>query len=126
MRMAPRHFLMDDDLSPAELDAVLDDAARRKKDRFGDQPLAGPRSVALIFEKPSTRTRLSFEAAVAELGGHPIFIDARTTQLGRGETIEDTATRAVALRRGDRHPHLRPGPHRGTRRSGRAYRSSTP
>jgi ornithine carbamoyltransferase len=89
--MAVRHFLMDDDVSPAELEAVLDDAERRKKDRFGDQPLAGPRSVALIFEKPSTRTRLSFEAAVAELGGHPIYVDTRTTQLGRGETIEDTA-----------------------------------
>jgi len=89
--MTARHFLMDDDLSPAELEAVLDDAERRKKDRPGDQPLAGPRSVALIFEKPSTRTRLSFEVAVAELGGHPIHVDARTTQLGRGETIEDTA-----------------------------------
>ncbi len=87
----PRHFLVDDDLSPTELDTVLDDAERRKKDRFGDAPLAGPRSVALIFEKPSTRTRLSFEAGVAELGGHPIVIDARTTQLGRGETLEDTA-----------------------------------
>jgi ornithine carbamoyltransferase len=87
----PRHFLLDDDLSPAELDAVLDDADRRKKDRYGDTPLAGPRSVAVIFEKPSTRTRLSFEAGIAELGGHPIVIDARTTQLGRGETIEDTA-----------------------------------
>jgi ornithine carbamoyltransferase len=89
--MAVRHFLMDDDVSPAELEAVLDDAERRKKDRFGDQPFAGPRSVALVFEKPSTRTRLSFEAAVVELGGHPIYVDTRTTQLGRGETIEDTA-----------------------------------
>src|SRR5436305_2900355 len=89
--MAARHFLMDDDLSPAELEAVLDDAERRKKDRPGDQPLSGPRAVALIFEKPSTRTRLSFEVAVAELGAHPIYVDTRTTQLGRGETIEDTA-----------------------------------
>jgi ornithine carbamoyltransferase len=88
----PRHFLLDDDLSPAELEIVLDDADHRKnKERYADTPLAGPRSVAVIFEKPSTRTRLSFEAGIAEMGGHPIVIDARTTQLGRGETIEDTA-----------------------------------
>jgi ornithine carbamoyltransferase len=97
--MPPRHFLRDDDLTPGELETVLDEAQRRKKDRFGDQPLAGPRFVALIFEKPSTRTRMSFEVAVAELGGHPIYVDSRTTQLGRGETIEDTArvlSRSVA------------------------------
>jgi ornithine carbamoyltransferase len=87
----PRHFLIDDDLSVDELAEVLDDAERRAKDRFADHPLAGPRAVAVIFEKPSTRTRLSFETGIAELGGHPIVIDARTTQLGRGETIEDTA-----------------------------------
>ncbi|HVA60110.1 MAG TPA: ornithine carbamoyltransferase [Mycobacteriales bacterium] len=86
-----RHFLVDDDLAPAELELVLDDAERRAKDRFADSPLAGPRSVAVIFEKPSTRTRLSFEAGIAELGGHAIVIDARSTQLGRSETIEDTA-----------------------------------
>ena len=89
--MTLRHFLIDDDLSPAELLAVLDDADKRKADRFGDKPLSGPRSVAVIFEKPSTRTRLSFEAGIADLGGHPIILDARSTQLGRGETIEDTA-----------------------------------
>ncbi len=87
----PRHFLLDDDLSPAELEGVLDEADRMQKDRYAARPLAGPRSVAVIFEKPSTRTRLSFEAGIAELGGHPIILDARTTQLGRGETIEDTA-----------------------------------
>jgi ornithine carbamoyltransferase len=86
----PRHFLVDDDLSPEELERVLDDADRRKKDRFADTPLDGG-SVALVFEKPSTRTRLSFEVGVHELGGHPIVIDAGTTQLGRGETLEDTA-----------------------------------
>ena len=55
------------------------------------RPLAGPQSVAVVFEKQSTRTRLSFDAGIAELGGHPIIIDARSSQLGRGETIEDTA-----------------------------------
>ena len=86
-----RHFLVDDDLTSDEQAAILDDADAMKKDRFAARPLAGPRSVAVIFEKPSTRTRLSFEAGIAELGGHPIILDARSTQLGRGETIEDTA-----------------------------------
>jgi ornithine carbamoyltransferase len=86
-----RHFLVDDDITPAEQQALLDEADRMKKDRFAARPLAGPRSVAVIFEKPSTRTRLSFEAGIADLGGHPIILDARSTQLGRGETIEDTA-----------------------------------
>ena len=88
---SPRHFLRDDDLAPAELVEVLDRADRMKRDRFGHRPLDGPKSVAVIFEKPSTRTRLSFEAGIAELGGHPIVVDARSTQLGRGETLEDTA-----------------------------------
>ncbi|HVW79726.1 MAG TPA: ornithine carbamoyltransferase [Mycobacteriales bacterium] len=87
----PRHFLIDDDLSPAEQGEVLDLAARMKRDRLAERPLAGPRSVAVIFEKPSTRTRFSFEVGIAELGGHPVIIDARSSQLGRGETIEDTA-----------------------------------
>ena len=89
--MTLRHFLVDDDLSPAELEQVLDLADKMKLDRFSAKPLAGPQAVAVIFEKPSTRTRLSFEAGIAELGGHPIIVDARSTQLGRGETIEDTA-----------------------------------
>jgi ornithine carbamoyltransferase len=87
----PRHFLVDDDLSTAEQAAILDEADRMKKDRFSHRPLAGPRSVAVVFEKPSTRTRLSFEIGIAELGGHPVILDAQSTQLGRGETIEDTA-----------------------------------
>ena len=62
-----------------------------KADRLAYHPLAGPRAVAVIFDKPSTRTRLSFEVGIAELGGHPVVIDAQTSQLGRGETIEDTA-----------------------------------
>jgi ornithine carbamoyltransferase len=90
--MSPvRHFLIDDDLSAAEQTAVLDNADRMKADRFAQRPLAGPRAVAVIFEKPSTRTRFSFEVGIAELGGHPVILDARSSQLGRGETIEDTA-----------------------------------
>jgi len=87
----PRHFLADDDLTPAEQAEVLDLAAELKKSRFdGPRPLAG-KAIAVVFEKPSTRTRLSFEIGVAELGAHPVVIDAQSTQLGRGETIEDTA-----------------------------------
>ncbi|HYJ76771.1 MAG TPA: ornithine carbamoyltransferase, partial [Kineosporiaceae bacterium] len=85
-----RSFLRDDDLSPAELVEVLDLADTLKKDRFSRRPLEGPRAVALVFDKPSTRTRVSFSAGVAELGGYPLLIDAQTSQLGRGETIEDS------------------------------------
>jgi ornithine carbamoyltransferase len=87
----PHHFLADDDLTAAEQATILDLADRMKKDRHAYRPLAGPRSVAVVFEKPSTRTRLSFEIGIAELGGHPVILDAQSTQLGRGETIEDTA-----------------------------------
>jgi ornithine carbamoyltransferase len=88
---AVRHFLIDDDIDAHEQAAILDEADRMKKDRHAVRPLAGPRSVAVVFEKPSTRTRLSFEIGIAELGGHPVILDAQSTQLGRGETIEDTA-----------------------------------
>jgi len=87
----PRHFLRDDDLTPAEQREVLDLADEFKADPFGRTPLAGPRSVAVIFEKSSTRTRLSFEIGIAQLGGHAVIIDGRTMQLGREETIEDTS-----------------------------------
>ena len=86
----PRHFLPDDDLSPAEQLEVLDLADRVKGDRFAFTPLAGPRSVAVIFDKPSTRTRVSFSAGIAELGGYPLVMEATGSQLGRGEPIEDT------------------------------------
>ncbi len=86
-----RHFLTDDALTPAEQAQVLDLAAVLKQQRYdGPKPFAG-RAVAVVFEKPSTRTRLSFEIGIAELGGHPVILDAQSTQLGRGETIEDTA-----------------------------------
>ena len=85
-----RHFLADDDLSPAEQAEVLDLAAELKLDRLGSRALEG-KSVAVVFEKPSTRTRLSFEVGIVQLGAHPLIIDAASSQLGRGETIEDTA-----------------------------------
>ena len=86
-----RHFLADDSVTPVEQAQILALAAELKLHRFdGPKPFAG-KAVAVIFEKPSTRTRLSFEIGIAELGGHPVIIDAATSQLGRGETIEDTA-----------------------------------
>jgi ornithine carbamoyltransferase len=85
-----RHFLRDDALSPEEQAQVLELAVRAKQDRLSLRTLEGPRSVALIFDKPSTRTRISFSVGVAELGGYPLVIDAQTTQMGRGEPIEDT------------------------------------
>ncbi|GII99517.1 ornithine carbamoyltransferase [Sediminihabitans luteus] len=87
----PRHFLRDDDLSPAEQREVLELGLAFRGDRYFRTPLAGPRAVAVIFDKPSTRTRVSFSAGVAELGGFPLVIDAATSQLGRGEPIADTA-----------------------------------
>lgn len=86
-----RHFLRDDDLSPVEYLQVLDMAAELKADRFAYRPLEGPRAVAVIFDKHSTRTRVSFSVGIAELGGYPLVIDAQTSQLGRGEPIADTA-----------------------------------
>jgi ornithine carbamoyltransferase len=84
-----RHFLRDDDLSPAEQAEILALAGQMKADKFGRPVLAGPRSVAVLFDKPSLRTRVSFAVGIAELGGHPLVIDAQSTHLGRGETIED-------------------------------------
>jgi ornithine carbamoyltransferase len=81
----------DDDLTPSELVEVLDLADELKRDRFARRTLEGPRAVAVIFDKPSTRTRVSFSVGIAELGGYPLVLDAQTSQLGRGETIEDTA-----------------------------------
>jgi len=85
-----RHFLRDDDLSPEEQAEVLTLAADLKKTPFSRRPLEGPRGVAVIFEKNSTRTRFSFEMGIAQLGGHAIVVDGRSTQLGREETLEDT------------------------------------
>jgi ornithine carbamoyltransferase len=105
----PRHFLIDDDLTAAEVTAILDQADLLKKDRLSLRPLAGPKSIAVVFEKQSTRTRVSFEVGIAELGGHAVILDTRTSQLGRGETIEDTArvlsryVSAIVLRTAGHH-----------------------
>jgi ornithine carbamoyltransferase len=88
-----RHFLTGEELSAAELDAVLERAAELKAGReegVGGEALAR-RTVALLFERPSTRTRISFQVAVTELGGHPLPLRADELQLGRGESIGDTA-----------------------------------
>ena len=86
-----RHFLRDDDLKPDEQAEVLALAADLKKDPFSHRPLDGPRGVAVIFDKNSTRTRFSFEVGIAQLGGHAVVVDGRSTQLGREETLQDTA-----------------------------------
>ena len=94
--MSPRSLLGMLDLRPDEVVGLLDDAARLREARPAliaggppDTTLRG-RTVALLFEKPSTRTRVSFEVAVAELGGTPLPLSAAELQLGRGETVEDT------------------------------------
>ena len=86
----PRHFLTGAELTAAELAALLDRAAELKAAPLSSQALAG-QSVALIFQKPSTRTRLSFEVGIHELGGHPVVLRADELQLSRGESPRDTA-----------------------------------
>ncbi len=92
-----RSFLRDDDLTPDEQAEVLTLAAELKASRHTDAaptplraPNGVPQAVAVVFDKPSTRTRVSFSVGVAELGGYPLVIDAATSQLGRGEPVEDT------------------------------------
>ncbi|MFL0277965.1 ornithine carbamoyltransferase [Mycobacterium sp. SMC-19] len=85
-----RHFLRDDDVTPAEQAEILSLAAELKAEPFSRRPLEGPRGVAVIFDKNSTRTRFSFEMGIAQLGGHAVVVDGRSTQLGRDETLEDT------------------------------------
>jgi len=86
-----RHFLVDDDLSAAEQLAILDLADTLKAEPYRLRPFTGPRTVAVLFDKASTRTRISFETGIAELGGHPMIMEASLSQLGRGESISDTA-----------------------------------
>jgi ornithine carbamoyltransferase len=86
-----RHFLRDDDITPAEQRRIIARAIELKADRFAARPLAGPQTVALLFDKSSTRTRVSFSVGVTELGGSPMVIQSGESQLGAKESIADTA-----------------------------------
>lgn len=86
-----RHFLRDDDITPAEQAEILDLAERLKADRWSEKSLAGPQTVAVIFDKSSTRTRVSFAVGIADLGGSPLIISTASSQLGGKETPSDTA-----------------------------------
>ena len=86
----PRHFLAVTDLGRGELDALLALAERMRRGSYAARPLAG-RTLAMIFMKSSTRTRVSFEAGAFQLGGHALFLSPRDVQLGRGEPVADTA-----------------------------------
>ncbi len=104
--MTPRHFLTGAELTAAELDVLLDRALELKRSPLSSSALAGA-SVALIFQKPSTRTRVSFEVGVHELGGHPVVLRSGEMQISRGEALRDTAlvlsrhVAAIGLRTGD-------------------------
>ncbi|MDQ4214155.1 ornithine carbamoyltransferase [Microbacterium capsulatum] len=86
-----RHLLRDDDLTTAEQTEILDLALELKKDRWANKTLAGPQTVAVIFDKSSTRTRVSFAVGIADLGGSPLIISTANSQLGGKETPSDTA-----------------------------------
>ncbi len=94
-----RHFLKDDDITPAEQAEIIRRAIALKQAPYSQRPFAGPKTVALIFDKTSTRTRVSFSVGVSDLGGAPLIIDAQTSQMGGKESVADTArvlTRQVA------------------------------
>ena len=86
-----RHFLKDDDISSAEQAEIIRRALELKKSPYSARPYAGPKTVALIFDKTSTRTRVSFAVGVADLGGVPLIIDSQTSQMGGKESVSDTA-----------------------------------
>ena len=104
-----RHFLTGAELTRGELTALIDRAAELKADRLASSALAG-KSVALVFEAPSTRTRVSFEVGVAELGGTPVLLRGDELQVSRGESPRDTAlvlsrfVHMIGVRTGDHGP----------------------
>ena len=112
----PTHFITGAELDADRLDLLLHRAAALKAAPLSSRALEG-RTVALLFNKPSTRTRTSFEAGVFELGGHPMVLRADELQLTRGESVRDTALRPLAPRRGDRPAHRRRGRAQRARRA---------
>jgi ornithine carbamoyltransferase len=86
-----RHFLRDDDITTGEQKQILDLALELKKSPYSQKPFAGPQTVAVIFDKTSTRTRVSFAVGIADLGGAPLIIDSQSSQLGGKESVADTA-----------------------------------
>jgi ornithine carbamoyltransferase len=88
---APRHFLDLDELDSGTLRSILDLAGELKANGAAQRPRLAGKSVAMIFDKPSTRTRVSFELAIKGLGGDAVVLNTKEMQLGRGETIADTA-----------------------------------
>ncbi|MEU4450053.1 ornithine carbamoyltransferase [Nocardioides sp. NPDC023903] len=86
-----RHFLRDDDLTPAEQAEVLALAAEMKQDPYAAKPLAGPVTVATIYDKPTLRTQASFSSGIAELGGHSMLVDGRLAGIGERESVADVA-----------------------------------
>ena len=86
-----KHFLRDDDITTGEQKQILDLALELKKSPYSQKPFAGPQTVAVIFDKTSTRTRVSFAVGIADLGGAPLIIDSQSSQLGGKESVADTA-----------------------------------
>ena len=86
-----KHFLRDDDITQAEQTEILDLAVALKAQPYSEKPLAGPQTVAVIFDKTSTRTRVSFAVGISDLGGVPLIMDSGSSQLGAKESVSDTA-----------------------------------
>ena len=91
MSHAPRHFVDLTEVSAPELRRIIDHSRQMKDDNDRRLPLLKDKTLAMIFDKPSTRTRVSFDVAMRQLGGETIFLTGSEMQLGRGETIGDTA-----------------------------------
>jgi len=86
-----RHFLRDDDITPSEQAEILKLALELKANPYSQKPFAGPKTVAVIFDKTSTRTRVSFAVGISDLGGVPLIIDSQGSQMGAKESVADTA-----------------------------------